>query len=253
MAKLTDAQKVEKYFKIEEHNIFAAVDMIIRIDADELKPDEDELIDISDTSDDDLEEIKEEELIGSISIPGMFTAEIPEKNDEIQLYFPFDINLILPDVIEKDKSITTYYYNAGDLVCFATTKSNATDIMILDKLFENRIKYLSGDLEKHVTAIYEQMKSTNNVSMHHIETILTLLYGEYTSGGFTPTRLTKNAVYSKDNAINTKESAHRFNAGLGFNYGYTKDVVVDNITRTYDTDKTDLEKIISGKFDELGK
>ncbi len=139
------------------------------------------------------------------------------------------------------------------MICFANTKSSATDIMILDKLFENRVKYLRGDMPKLVIAIYDQLLNTVNVKMHHIETILTLLYGEYDEGGFTPTRLTNDAKYSANNAINTKESAHRFNASSGFNYGYTKDVISDNITRTYKTEKTDLEKIISGNFEELKK
>ncbi len=248
--KLTNKEKVEKYLKVEKHNIFASTDLVIRLDINEFKIDEEELVDVADTG----EETSAEELLGSISIPGMLNIEIPKANDEIQLYFPFDINLILPENVEKEGTVKSFYYSAGDLICFATTKSAATDIMILDRLFENRIKYLSGDMEKMLMAVYDQIKSSGtNVKMHHIATILTLLHGEYTSGGFTPARLTKKGVYSKYNAINTKESAHRFNSGVGFNYGYTKDVITDNITRTYDTEPTDLEKVIAGDFDSLGK
>ena len=246
MAKLTSNQKIAKYLDVKEHQIVSKYDIIIRIDSEELKIQDEELIDVS-------EEDSGEELIGSISIPGILNIEIPEENDEIQIYLPFDINLVVSDQLEKVGSVTTYYYSKNDLICFANTKSSATDIMILDKLFENRVRYMRGDLPKLVIAIYDQLLNTTNVKMHHIETILTLLYGEYDEGGFTPTRLTNKAEYSKNNAINTKESAHRFNAGSGFNYGYTKDVISDNITRTYETEKTDLEKIISGEFEDLKK
>ena len=245
MAKLSNEQKVNKYLDVQEHNILAKFDLVIRIDSDELKVHDEELIDISSDG--------PEEFVGSISIPGILNIEVPEENDEIQLYFPFDINLAVSEVSEKDGAVTTYYYSKGDMICFANTKSSATDIMILDKLFENRIKYLRGDLQKHIIAIYDQLINTANIKMHHIETILTLLYGEYDDNGFTPTRLTKNAKYTKNNAINTKESAHRFNAGVGFNYGYTKDVISDNIARTYTPNKTDLEKIISGDFEGLNQ
>jgi len=244
MAKLSNQQKVDKYLRIEKNHIYSKYDLIIRIDSDEIKISEEELVDIGEET---------EQLQGSINIPGMLNIEIPSENDEIQLYFPFNINFIIPENVEKEDSVKIYQFDKDDLICFANTKSNATDIMILDKLFENRIKYLRGDLPKHVTAIYDQLVNTKNIQMHHIETILTVLYGEYTETGFTPTRLTPNAKYSKKNAINTKESAHKLNSGVGFNYGYTKDVIADNISRKYETSKTDLEKVIAGNFDELGK
>lgn len=246
MAKLNTEQKINKYLKVEEHQITANYELIIRIDSDELKIENEELIDIS-------EEDGGEELVGSIHMPGILNIEIPSENDEVQLYFPFDINFVVPATYEKEGNITTYYFEKGEMICFASTKSSATDIMILDKLFENRVKYLRGDLAKHIIAIYDQLLNTTNVKMHHIETILTLLYGDYTDDGFVPTRLTPRANYSKNNALSTKESAHRFNAGVGFNYGYTKDVVADNISRSYTTEKTDLEKIISGEFEQLQK
>ena len=243
MAKLGSKEKVFKYLDVQKNHMYAKMDLIIRIDEDDFKIEDEELIDISDTD--------SEELVGSINIPGILNIEVPSENDEIQLYFPFDINFVISDQVEKSGSISTYYFSKGDMVAFALTKSSATDIMILDKLFENRIKYLRGDLEKHVVAIYDQLLNTSNIRMHHIETILTVLYGEYTSDGFDPVRLTKNQKYGKINALNSKDSAHKFNAGVGFNYGYTKDVIVDNITRTYTTEKTDLEKVISGDFEDL--
>lgn len=243
MAKLSSKEKVFKYLDVQKNHFYAKYDIIIRIDEADFKVEDEELVDISE---DDTES-----LVGSINIPGILNVEVPEENDEVQLYFPFDINFVVSDNVEKEGTVSTYYFTKGDLIAFAMTKSSATDIMILDKLFENRIKYLSGDLPKHIIAIYDQLLNTANIRMQHIETILTVLYGEYTDDGFEPTRLTKNQKYSKANALNSKDSAHKFNAGVGFNYGYTKDVIVDNITRTYTTEKTDLEKVISGDFEEL--
>lgn len=244
MAKLTNSQKIEKYLKVEEHRILAKTDIVIHLDSEELKADDEELVDVSDNS--------SEELVGSIRIPGILNMEADGK-DEIQLYFKFDINFVIPSNFEKNGSITTYYFSEDDLICFESTKSNATDIMIIDTLFENRVKYLRGELDKQVIAIYDQMLNTRNIQMHHIEVNLTTLYGTESKEGFIPVRLTPDQNYTKSNALSTKQSAHKFNAGAGFGYGYTKDVVNENITRTYSTKKTDLEKVISGEFDELGK
>ncbi len=242
---LSQVDKVKKYLRVEKNHIYAKTDLKITIDTSEMKVDEEELVDVSN-------EESGEELQGSVSIPGMLNIEVPVFNDEIQLYFKFKINLIIPDNVERDKDVYYYYYTDGDLITFAETKSNATDIMILDSLFENRVKYLRGDLPKQVLAIYEQLVNTKNIQLQHIETILTIMYGEYTDNGFEPVRLTPGQKYSKSNALSTKESAHRLNAATGFNYGYTKDNISDNITRKYKTKKTDLEKVIFGKYDELG-
>lgn len=244
MAKLTDLEKIRKYTRVEKHAIYANCEIRIIIDTDELKVSEEELIDVS-------EEESDEELSGSMSIPGMINLEMLDEQDELQLYFPFNVNLIIPDTVEKNKNLISHYYHKGDMILFAQTKSNNTDITVLDKLFENRVKYLAGEMDKQVVAIYDQLLATTNVKMHHIETILTQLYGEYTAEGFEPVRLLPSQKYSKSNAINTKDSSHKFNAGSGFGYGYTKDAIIDNITRTYDPPKTDLEKIIGGHFDEL--
>lgn len=233
--------QISDYLIVEEHRILANEHLIIRLDSDDFKIDDDELLDISDDS--------SEELVGSIQIPGMLNIEAPKES--FQLYFNFEINFVIPEVSSKDKNITTYEFEKGDIICFASTKSNNTDIKVVDKLFENRVKYLRGDLEKQTMAIYDQLKATANIKMHHIETILTTLYGEYEKDEFIPVRLTKNQKYTKDNALSTKDSAHKFNSAVGFNYGYTKDNIVNNISRKYVPTKTDLEKVIGGNFDDL--
>lgn len=238
---MTNKQKIDEYLKIDEHHIYADVSLTINIDSDDFKINDEELVDVSDSESD--------ELVGSIRIPGILNIIIPGE-DELQLYFKFDINFVIPDNSTRDDTITTYYFEKGDLICFATIKSNTTNIRVLDKLFENRVKYLKGDLQKHVIAIYDQLLSTANIQIHHIETILTMMYGEETTDGFVPVRL-GSQKYTKYKALSTKDSSHKFNAAMGFDYGYTKDVINNNITRKYETVKTDLEKIIAGEYDDL--
>ena len=246
--KLTYEQKINKYLKVEKHSIFAKTKVIIEINLKELNSsDEDNLIDVSDN-----EESTSEDLVGSISMPGILNMKFPEFNDELQLYFPFDVNLIIPESIDKNKDDITHYYEAGDRICFALTKSEATDILVLDKLFENRVIYLRGELYKQIVAIYDQLLSTENIMFHHIEVLLTVLYGVETEQGFELVRLTPEQKYSKINAIGTQKSAQKFNSAQGFSYGYTKDAIIENITRTNNPEKTDLEKVIGGHFDQLG-
>lgn len=240
---MTNKQKIEKYLKVEENHIYADTSLTIVLDSDDFKMNDDELVDISDSEDDSTSD-----LVGSLNIPGILN--LLTSDDSFQLYFNFDINFVIPSNFVKDKNLSTYYFEKGDLICFAKIKSSNTDIRILDKLFENRVKYLRGDLQKHVIAVYDQMLVNQNVQMHHLETLLTVLYGENSKDGFIPVRL-GSQQYTKDKALSSKESAHKFNSAVGFDYGYSKDVINNNITRKYDTVKTDLEKIIGGHFDEL--
>ena len=234
-------KQINRFITVEEHRIIAKEPLIVRIDSNDFKIEDEELVDISDDT--------SEDLVGSILIPGMINIEC--EGEEMQLYFKFDINFCLPETFEKKGDVTTYYFEKNDMICFASTKSNVTNIKIIDKLFENRVKYLKGDLEKQVVAIYDQMLSTVNVSMHHIETILTTLYGEDVDGEFKQIRLTSGQKYTKFNALSSKDSAHKLNSANGFNYGYTKDNIVNNISRKYNPVKTDIEKVIGGDFDNL--
>ena len=236
-------KKLNKYLDIQEHNIYAKYNLQIIIDSEDFKISED-MIDIA-------EDDASEDIQGVLNMPCMFDIEVPEENDEVQLYLAMNVNLIVPDNVSKQGSISTYTYQKGDRICYASTKTNATNISTIDKLFENRVKYLRGDMPKLVTAIYEQFKSTKNIKMHHIEAIVSMLYGEYTDDGFVPVRLLKNQKYTKDNALTTKDSSHKLKEAAGFNYGYSKNVIVDNISRTYSNGLTDIEKIIAGKFDEI--
>jgi len=240
----SEKKKILKYLNVEKNKIYAKEPVSITINLNEMKAGDDELVDISEVNSD------KEELVGSVRIPGIFTINA-ENNITIDMYFSFHLNLIISETINKEDDLVTYYYNPGDLICYETTKSNATNIMILDTLFENRVKYLNGDLPKHVMAIYDQIVNTNNIKIHHITTLLTVLYGEVTSEGFTPVRLTKSQKYSKNNAINTKTSAHKLNSDIGFGYGYTNESVAENISRKYVPTKTDIEKVINGEFDDL--
>jgi len=245
--KLTELQKVEKYLDVKKNHVYAKTSITIAIDPEELKANDEELLDVADSSD----ESGQEDLQGSIAIPGMLNIQATDYNDEVQLYFPFEINLIVPDTNEKTKGIIYHYYEKGDLIMFAITKSSATDIQVLDSLFENRVRYLRDDAEKHLVTIYDQLLSTSNIKMVHIQLIMSQLYGEYdASGEFKPVRL-GSGIYSSDTALSTKESAHRLNSIVGYNYGYSKDNIVHSISRKYEPSKTDLEKVVGGHFDDL--
>jgi len=241
--KLTTSQKLEKYFEISKHKIICKYNTVVRLNKNDFKIDDEELLDVSGDDDDEI-------LETVISIPGSIIVEIPEFNDEINIYLPFNINLTIPEDNEVNKGIIIHNYIPGDILFSATTKSNSTNIKTVDKLFENRVKYLNGEIDKQILAIHQQILSTNNIMLHHIETILTVLYGENTKEGFKPVRLI-DMKYIKDRAITTKTSAHKLNNGQGFSYGYTKDAISENITRTTSNTSTDLELIIGGHYDEL--
>jgi hypothetical protein len=236
--------KYNKYFKIEEHKIYTTVKCIVYIDLNEYK-----------ISDEDIETDEDNDFEDSMNIPGIFTVNIPEENDTVDFYFDFNINLIYPSAHSKEKNIVKLEYEAGDLLVYAETKSVDTNIEIIAALFDNRVKYIRGDVQTIIKSIYKQMSGTVKMKMHHISTILTTLYGEDTEDGFKPIRLTKKQDYNKSNALSTKESAHKLGVATGFNYGYNQEAINNNITRKYDPPKSDMDNIIDGDYDkiEVGK
>jgi len=230
---------LEKYCRIEKQYVYAKENCQIKINTDEFKNLDEEMIDVD-------QDDENEELSNTMTIPGSFQLEF-EDNTVIDIYLPFNVNLIISDQL-KEKNIITIFYNKDDLIFCAFTKESATDISRIDALYNNSIKYLTGKIDKQLLEIYKQLLSTNNISMHHIELLLSQIYVDKTEEGYKPLRLT-GKDYKKEYAVSSKDSAHQLlSDSQAFNYGYVKDMMVNSLVSDGSKVRSDLDDIIIGNF-----
>lgn len=189
-----------------------------------------------------------------LNIPGTFEINFPKLNDSITIYLPYNINLIKPSDNIMTTTVIKFEYKKGDEILFGKIKRIETDIMILDKLFENRVKYLNNNITKQLESVWNQILPTNTMRLVHLELILSQTYLTQKDGKYIPVRLENNSskLYTTDYANDTKNSTHKLFKTQGFSYGYSNDAIVENISKKdKSTPLTDMEKIIGGRYEEL--
>jgi hypothetical protein len=253
--KITDKQKLFKYFNITKELITCKYETIIELNINDYKIGEEELGSVQQGEGDEpfhAEELNDDSLSYVYSIVGIFNAYIPEFNESIPFAFPFNIELFKTENTTIKNGLVTIIYEPGDKLILATTKDSGTDLNVITKLMDNQVKYLHGNIEKTVEVLWDQIAKTNPVKFHHIELIYTILYGESTPDGYVPVRL-GSQKYTKLNAISSKDSAHNFGTSNALNFGYSNDAILKNVIRKPNTEppKSDLEKIISAEYHNL--
>jgi len=242
---MTNYNKLKKYCTITKNDLICNEPMYIILDKDKYSTEESN-IDISENDDSEL-------FTGVIQIPGVFQIVVPGKNDTIDIYLPFDVNILTHNV-QTDRYADTYYFEPGETILHVSTKAHATDIKIVDMLFENRAKHLTDNIANRVLAIHSQILVKQNVKLHHIETLLSNLYISKNETGDILTRLTPQQKYDKLTAKSTKDAVHLLgNSYQAFTYGYSSESINTQITSKNTNEQSDLTKIITGKYDQVHK
>ena len=234
--------KIKKYLEYTHNHVYTKVPARIVLPVDEYK----------DIDENYGEEVGIAEVEDVLEIPGFFTLEFPSENDSIDFFLPYSIYLHKTIEYNKNREAITIDYQPGDLVFYANVKEEETDIRILQKLYENGLKYLGDKPDKLITAIWQQMLPISNVPLHHTELIVSQLYGTYDKNTkeIKPLRLT-GLPYSKKYILNLKESAHSFNRTLPIMYGYSKDALRTMVSKKKTTENSFFENIISGDYDKM--
>jgi len=233
--------KIKKHLDIKENEVIAKEKCTVTIDLSEYKNIESEYGDVIDI----------EESASVYKIPGFFRIEF-DSNNAIEFFFPYSVYLNkMENTIETSKMIKVEYQE-GDIIFYAKYREEETDVRILDKLFEHGAKYLADKPDKLVQNIWTQLKPSSKVPFHHIELIVSQLYGFYDekSGTYKPLRLS-NLKYSKDYILNTKQSSHHLNRGMGFLYGYSNDSLRTSVQKKNEINNNFFENILSGDYDRL--
>jgi hypothetical protein len=240
---MTEYDKLKKYCTIEKTSLICKEACYIVLPKNKYDTEEAN-IDISATE-------GVEDYAGIVRIPCVFQIVIPDKNDVVDVYLPFDVNLLTTNV-QSDKDNDTYYFEPGDIIIHVTTKSSATDIKIVDMLFENRAKHLTDNIGNRVLSIHSQLLATKNIKLHHLETILSNTYISKTDEGDIPVRLTPNQKYDFATAKSTKDAVHALgSSSQAFVYGYTSAAINKQIVSSNKNVDSDLTKVITGQFSTL--
>lgn len=219
----SNKQNILKYLNISKNEVTTKEIAIIRLDLEMYKISDNDLLD-----QEDFEILAGES--SSFSVPGTFEIEFPEKGETLNIFLPYNINLIKTENFSSSSKELVITYEPGDVIFNAYIKKVETNIDILNSLFENRIKYLRGHIGKQLEAVWSQLNSTTNYRSHHLQLILAQLYARRIDGEDVQIRHTPNQDYKKSDAINTKESSHLFNLGAqSFNYGYTNDALIASV------------------------
>ena len=242
-------EKFNKYLYIKNNVVYTKRPAKIYLDLSEYKNINEEF-DISDESgsDSDIEEAETSSSQTLLEVPGFFTLEFPEDGDSIQFYFPYNVFLFETEETNSSSTEITINYSEDEAVFQAKFKKVETDVKVLDKLFENGIKYLSNNPGFLIYNIWKQVAATMNVPWHHFEVIVSQLYGVQENGVWIPVRLSKDQKYCKQCALSTKQAAHLLTDDLGFLYGYSNDAILTSITKKKQLNKNDsfMEKLIKG-------
>ncbi len=108
-------------------------------------------------------------------IPGLIDIYIPEFNDKCQIATSYNLNLIKPDKIIENKNILELYYEKDTLIIYQQIYNKNTDMSLIIKLFEGRIKYIS-DPELLLITLFNQLKNLSDCDLVHIELIISNMF-----------------------------------------------------------------------------
>lgn len=245
MAQTASAKKkINKYLTIDEDGstVITKVNCTIEINLEEYK----------NISEDYGEAVGVEELNSVFKIPGFFRIYFNDDMDTLDFFFPYSVYLNKTEDNKVNSKLIKIEYEPGDTVFYAKYKEMNTNIKVLDSLFENGAKYLASKPEQLVMSIWNQLLPTSNIPMHHIELMVSQLYGSYdkTTGEFKPTRLTDDK-YSKENMMNTKVATQNTYNSLGFLYGYTNDALRTSMVKKKNKENSFFEDLIGGNYDKM--
>ena len=237
--------KIKKYLKVEQHKVYTAPGIKARIVL--------HLDDYKELTENYGEEVGIAEIENVLEIPGFFTLEFPEEGDSIDFFFPYNIYLNRTDATQKDKETIIIEFKPEELIWYANFKEEETNIYILRSLYANGVKYLGDKPDKLVAAIWDQLMP-DNIPWHHLELIVSQLYGTYDpkTKEIVPLRVT-GLPYSKKYIMNLKESAHNLNQTLPIMYGYSKDALRSMVSKKKRGENSFFENIVSGNYDEMTK
>ncbi len=237
--------KIKKYLDVQKSRVYTKESARIIINLMEYRdPEETYAEKIGIGEDEDVSSVME--------IPGFFTIEFPESNDTLNFFFPYSMFLVKPDDFKKEKDILTFDYKPGDLVYYGNFKNTEANVPALSSLFQNGSKYLGNKPDMLISSLWQQLLKVNNVSIHHLEVLVSQLYVDYNKNTkkLIPLRLT-GKDYNKKYIRNLKESSHELSNIAGFMYGYSNDALRTSVSKKKFGENSFFEDVAGSHYDKL--
>lgn len=233
--------KINKYLDVSQHRVKTKIPARIVLDLTEYK-------EITEAYG---EEVGIAEIDNVYTLPGFFTLEFPTEGDSIDFFLPYTIFVNKTSKVTKDKDTLIIDFKPDELIFYANFKEEETNIYVLKSLFENGVKYLGDKPDKLISAIWQQLMPANT-PWHHLELIVSQLYGTYdkSTKEMSPLRLT-GKPYSKKYIMNLKESVHNLNQSMPILYGYSKDALRTMVSKKKKGKNSFFEDIVAGDYDAL--
>ncbi len=233
---------IKKYLDIEKSTITTKVSARVVLDLSEYKNIDEEY----------GEKLGLSDIDNVIKVPGFFTIEFPDENDKIDFFFPYDIYLHKTEDTEITRDEIIINFEPDDLVIYGNYKNTAANISTLSSTFQNGSKYLGNKPDMLISSLWQQLEKISNVSIHHLEIIVSQLYGTYDKSRkmIVPLRLTGKA-YNKKYILNLKQSSHELNNVLGFMYGYSNDSLRTSVSKKKKGENSFFEDVAGSHYDKL--
>ncbi len=234
--------KIRKYLNVEKSKVFAKIPARVVLDLSEYK----------NIEEDYGEKLGLEDIDNVIKVPGFFTIEFPEANDKLDFFFPYDVYLNKTEDTEFNKNRLEINFQEEEMIFYGNYKNTDANISILSSMFQNGAKYLGDKPDMLISSLWQQLKKINNVSIHHLEILVSQLYGTYDKSRkmVVPLRLT-NHTYDKKYILNLKQSSHELNNLLGFMYGYSKDSLRTSVSKKKRKENSFFEDVAGSHYDKL--
>lgn len=164
----------KKYFLVEPNKIIANTNCYVTLDLG------------------DYNEISLIESIDYYLIPGIFDITLVEDTSKTwHMPFPYQIKLMKPLEIQKERNTITLNYSAGETIITGDKREKTLDVTIMEKLLEGQMKYINNP-EVLVMALREHM---NSLDLNIIELIVENMCRDNTDPS-KPARLTDYSNYT---------------------------------------------------------
>lgn len=106
------------------------------------------------------------------TIPGILEFYVPEFKDFCQVAIPYEVDLLKTKNVEKNKKITTIYFNKGDLVITKEYVVDDVDIGLLNRLMRGQLKYVKDP--KIILNMVADILT--NPSLIHLELVISNMF-----------------------------------------------------------------------------
>jgi len=221
MKRITKIKDLEKYLKINKHEIIANKKCEIFIDKE-------------DYEDSELQETPEYYIL-----PGILEIHFPEDDVYITLPFDYDVHVYKPDNIINEKDYILLQYEPGDIIIKQKYKDTTINFNTIIKLFQGQVKFIKSP-EQLVLLLSKQLD--NKIDLVHLEVLVQQIY-RCKDNEQKPCRLC-GGNYKNCKIVSIPQLPYKLSWLLGLGFQNVNYAIKNALINKVPIKNTDLEKVI---------